>query len=115
MPRVSSHTARFTPREFYSVTRSTFRDGLRRCAIDGGSRRLEVWGEHRSSLAAPKQSMQLLGSARERSPKHSRRKIGNCIRLTRRYPPASIPDCVASSVPLTAGASLGNTNEQVTG
>lgn len=34
MPRVSSHTARFTPREFYSVTRSTFRDGLRRCAID---------------------------------------------------------------------------------
>jgi hypothetical protein len=34
VPRVSSHTARFTPREFYSVTRSTFRDGLRRCAID---------------------------------------------------------------------------------
>jgi hypothetical protein len=52
--------------------------------------------------------MQLLGSARERSPKHSRRKIGNCIRLTRRYPPARIPDCVASPVPLTAGASLGN-------
>jgi hypothetical protein len=44
VPRVSSHTARFTPREFYSVTRSTFRDGLRRCAIDGGSGRLEDLG-----------------------------------------------------------------------
>ena len=36
MPRVISHTARLAPREFYSVARSDFRDGLRRCAIHGG-------------------------------------------------------------------------------
>jgi hypothetical protein len=47
VPRVNSHTARLAPREFYSVTRSNFRDGLRRCAIHGGSGRLEFRGGQR--------------------------------------------------------------------
>jgi len=33
VPKMNSHTARLALREFYSVARSNFRDGLRRCAI----------------------------------------------------------------------------------
>ena len=50
VPKVNAHTARLAPREFYSVARWNFRDGLRRCAIHGGYSSAAVSGRPASCV-----------------------------------------------------------------